>query len=116
MSTGKPVSVYLEDDVRRVLDARTPPGSSRSKTLNAIVKRFDELFRASPVLTGHAAEGDVPADRTSRREMAEDIARRYTGMDAGDVEHALSNLLLPPIRRVKRRIGSGKGIGTALKR
>jgi hypothetical protein len=40
-------------------------------------------------------------DRVARRRFAEVVARKY-GVDAGDVEHVLSNLTLPPIERLRR--------------
>ena len=46
------------------------------------------------------ASAEVP-DRTARRSLAEEIARKYA-VDAGDVEHVLSNLTLPPIERLRR--------------
>jgi hypothetical protein len=40
-------------------------------------------------------------DRVERRRVAEGIARKYE-VDAGDVEHVLSNLTLPPLERLRR--------------
>jgi transcriptional regulator with XRE-family HTH domain len=41
------------------------------------------------------------AQRLQRRRHAEQLARRH-GVDAGDVEHALYNLTLPPWQRLTR--------------
>jgi len=41
------------------------------------------------------------ADRVGRRRFAEEVARKYD-VDAGDVEHVLSNLTLSPIERLRR--------------
>ena len=38
---------------------------------------------------------------TGNRALAEEIARKHA-VDAGDVEHVLSNLTLPPIERLRR--------------
>jgi len=43
----------------------------------------------------------VPTDRVARRRIAEGIARKHE-VDAGDVEHVLSNLTLPPLERLRR--------------
>jgi hypothetical protein len=40
-------------------------------------------------------------DRAARRRFAETVAHKH-GVDAGDVEHVLSNLTLPPIGRLRR--------------
>jgi hypothetical protein len=41
------------------------------------------------------------SDRIGRRRFAEEVARKH-GVDAGDVEHVLSNLTLLPIERLRR--------------
>ena len=46
-------------------------------------------------------------DRLERRRFAEEIAKRH-GVDAGDVEHVLFNMTLPPIEKLRwsmRRAG-----------
>ena len=43
----------------------------------------------------------VAADRLYRRQIARRIARR-TGLDEGDLEHALFNMTLSPIERLSR--------------
>lgn len=40
-------------------------------------------------------------DRVERRRLAEAIARKHQ-VDAGDVEHVLLNLTLPPLERLRR--------------
>jgi hypothetical protein len=49
-------------------------------------------------------QGDTTlTDRVSRRRIAEALAVKYH-VDAGDVEHVLANLELPPIERLRRSL------------
>jgi hypothetical protein len=41
-------------------------------------------------------------ERLARRREAEEIAAQHPGMDAGDVEHVLSNLTYTPMQRLSR--------------
>jgi hypothetical protein len=43
------------------------------------------------------------SNRISRRRVAEAVALKYH-VDAGDVEHVLANLELPPIERLRRSL------------
>jgi hypothetical protein len=58
-------------------------------------------------------EGHGKMDRVARRHFAEEVARKHR-VDAGDVEHVLANLTLPPLERLRRsmtraRLGSIAG-------
>jgi hypothetical protein len=46
----------------------------------------------------------VANDRLYRRQIARRIARR-TGLDEGDIEHALFNMTLTPMERLSRGLG-----------
>jgi hypothetical protein len=65
------------------------------------------LQAARSILFGMATSswnGELPGqatDRVERRRLAEGIARKHE-VDAGDVEHVLSNLTLPPLERLRR--------------
>jgi len=54
-----------------------------------------------PTPRARAEVPDRSTDRVARRTLAEEIARKHS-VDAGDVEHVLSNLTLPPIERLRR--------------
>ena len=67
---------------------------------------FSGWFRHTLVVPPRSAESDVldhngMVDRVARRQFAETVAHKH-GVDAGDVEHVLSNLTLPPIERLRR--------------
>ena len=70
------------------------------------------------VVSAHGKEGATSlepggTDRISRRQFAEEVARKHD-VDAGDVEHVLANLTLPPIERLRRsmrRAGLGRFAG-----
>jgi hypothetical protein len=59
-------------------------------------------------------DGEKLKDRTARRSFAEDIARKH-GVDAGDVEHVLSNLVLQPLERLRKSMRRARLRGIALK-
>jgi hypothetical protein len=59
------------------------------------------------VFDGHS---HAMTDRVARRRFAEEVAQKHD-VDAGDVEHVLANLTLPPIERLRRsmrRAGLGR--------
>ena len=51
-------------------------------------------------------------DRKARRRFAEEVARKH-GVDAGDVEHVLYNLTLPPLARLRRSLTRARLRGMA---
>ncbi|HXU80434.1 MAG TPA: hypothetical protein VN914_03510 [Polyangia bacterium] len=58
-------------------------------------------------------EGDNKlGDRIARRRFAEEVARKHD-VDAGDVEHVLSNLTLSPIERLQKSIRRARFRGIA---
>lgn len=54
------------------------------------------------------------SDRIGRRRFAEDVAREYA-VDAGDVEHVLSNLELQPLERLRKSMRRARLRGIAHK-
>ena len=56
-----------------------------------------------PTPRATADVSDRATDRVARRSLAEEIARKHS-VDAGDVEHVLSNLTLSPIERLRRSL------------
>jgi hypothetical protein len=78
---------------------RLPPGHG-STGLTAVPTRYTSCV---PTPRASADVPDRATDRVARRNLAEDIARKHS-VDAGDVEHVLSNLTLPPIERLRRSL------------
>jgi hypothetical protein len=54
----------------------------------------------------------VMEDRIARRRFAEEVARKH-GVDAGDVEHVLYNLTLPPLARLRESLKRARLRGIA---
>ena len=59
------------------------------------------ILSRMPASSSNAELPGQATDRVERRRIAEVIARKHE-VDAGDVEHVLSNLTLPPLERLRR--------------
>jgi hypothetical protein len=59
-----------------------------------------------------AVDAIESVDRVARRRFAEQVARKYD-VDAGDVEHVLSNLALQPMERLRKSMQRARLRGIA---
>ena len=79
--------------------------------LSTVAKIADALGASLRLrLVDHDVDGERAAHlvgRLSRRNLAEQVAARNS-VDAGDVEHVLSNLELTPTERLSRSLSRGR--------
>jgi hypothetical protein len=70
------------------------------------------FFVVRPAVLEH--EREWANDRIARRRFAEEVARKHD-VDAGDVEHVLHNLTLPPLERLRESMRRARLRGIASK-
>ncbi len=92
----------LSTSVRRIFSANDP--DVKVSTLNKLASALGATLQIKKVDVGlDAQQSRHLINRLRRRSLAERLAKK-SGLDAGDIEHALFNLTLTPTQRLVRRL------------